>query len=747
MRHMLAGLPMLVAAVTIVVAPPAAAQDPVQRQELQVFRDSLDLMRDVASLRGMEASFIERARAHRDDPMLHLRLGLIALRLHATDSVPHADDAISEFEWASTLQPEWPWPWFGLGLAESLLKDRSRQFAGGLWFMLGLDRESRAGAAFARSIAADPAFVEGLLAFARTALQQRIDAPLDPALDALRAATASMAGWHPDLLLERGRLERLAGHPDSAVRVFSRSLLLGRRPNLAWLELARTLPIADSAAATEGGAPAAHEVAYYTAAASNDADIVAMLRRDIEPIAVDSQLRAFDRLRDTARVAWLRTFWGVRDAMDLRSSGDRLGEHFRRWAIARRDFRLPPFRRVYAFGSELYRSGDAELDDRGIIWLRHGKPAVRIEWPTSRSTEQQLAKQHFGNESWRYDRPDGALVLHFVATDDPQDYRVVESPLLLDVPGDVIATRASEIPGMARLLRVNEASPSWTWVSEDVRLRGRRSVAVATRTDSWERQYETTLQGRAQWLPAGTREGRPLVHLVYAVDAAALRALPGADTLRSVPITVRAVALDRHGALLGVLDTVQSVPMPSPSTRLVAMRAEFLAQPGVVRVRLGVEVDRRTGATYPVDSLVVPAVNGDSLALSALLVGVSDRSLPWAATAADTVWLDANGVYAPSDTVVIYGEAYGLRTDVPATLRITITRQRTGVARLLGSSATAIALTERLNPAAPTAGLRRSIALSRLEPGSYVLELRIEQGAHSQVRRRGLTVRPSLGPG
>ncbi len=723
---------------------PVAGQERAQRMHLEHFRDTLAFSHDLAWLRALEVREIAVARSRRDDAMVHLRLGLIAMRLHAVDSISHADDAISEFEWAASLEPEWPWPWLGLGLAESLVRDRSRSFAGGLWFMLGLDRETRAGAAFARAISVDPSFVDGLAAYARTALAQRIDAPVGPALDALRAAMATPVGWHPDLLLERGRLERRAQAPDSAVRMFSLALLLGRHNDLAMIELARTLPLV-ATSVDQTAMRSRYETAYYAAAASRHPEVVAMYRRDIEPIAADSQLLRFDALRGSDRVSWLRTFWSERDAIDLRDSGDRLGEHFRRWAVAQREFRLPPFRRHYAYGAERYRSGDRELDDRGIIWLRHGEPAVRIEWPRGRSTAPSAGQRHYGNESWRYDRPDGALVLHFVAKDDPQDYRVVETPALLDVPGDVVALRAHELPGVARLLRVNEESASWNWVSEDVRLRGRRSVAVATLTDSWERQYPVTLEGRAQWLAVGVRDERPLLHLVYAVDAAALRAVPGADTLRQVPVAVRAVAFDRNGATLGTLDTVQSVPMPSPDTRLVAMRAEFLAAPGTVRVRLGVELTPRVGAVYPVDSLVVPAIHGDSIALSALLVGVHARSLPWAATPADTAWLDAGGRYTPSDTLVIYTEAYGLRAGSVASVRLSVTRRRTGMARVLGGAETAIALTERVTPEERTIAIRRTIGLGELQPGSYILEMRVEQGGRSIVRRRGLTIVSGVG--
>ena len=50
-------------------------------------------------------------------------------------------------------------------------------------------------------------------------------------------------------------------------------------------------------------------------------------------------------------------------SLDLRPPGARLGEHYRRWQVALKQFRLPPFRRRYRFGVEIFRSTDQELDD------------------------------------------------------------------------------------------------------------------------------------------------------------------------------------------------------------------------------------------------------------------------------------------------------------------------------------------------------------------------------------------------
>ncbi|MGH7584231.1 MAG: hypothetical protein ACREL5_13505, partial [Gemmatimonadales bacterium] len=180
------------ALIAVLIAAPAAAQSPPERAALQLFRDSLLLSSDTVPLHALEARTISAAKQHRDDTVLHLRLGFIALRINELGgSKARVDDAASEFAWATELQPGWPYPWFGLGLAEARGSDHVHGFAGGLWTMLGIDRDTRAGEAFARSLRADPGFVDGLIAFAEVAESERIGAPVMAAVRALRVAQAS----------------------------------------------------------------------------------------------------------------------------------------------------------------------------------------------------------------------------------------------------------------------------------------------------------------------------------------------------------------------------------------------------------------------------------------------------------------------------------------------------------------------------------------------------------------------------
>lgn len=710
-----------------------SAQAPAERRALERLRDSIAVSVDTAGLLALEAEGIARARRERDDPMHHLRLGLLALRLAELRPGAHLEDAIGEFEWAVELRPDWPWPWYGLGLAEARARNRAGDFAGGLWTMLGLDRDRRAGRAFARAVAADPTFVSGLVEFARIALEQRLDAPILPALEALREATASPVGWHPELLLARGRLERLVGEPDSARLAFQRSLLLGARAPLVQLELARTLALLREAP------PAAVARAYFAGASTRDREVVAMYRRDLEPIARDDELAAFDARDGDARAEWLRAYWARLGARDLRDPAERLAEHFRRWDVARRDFRLPPFRRRYRWGLEIYQSGDSELDDRGVIWLRHGPPALRVEWP--RAEYLRLPeRRNFGNESWRYDRPEGPMVLHFVAHDDPQDYRAVDTPIQLDVPLWLLEARAHELPGLERMIRAGPATAGW--VTEEVRLQGRASITIATETTAWERSYAGVLTGRAQWLAAGERDGQPLAHLIYAVDADSLRQWSTRRGEPSVPLRVRASFLARDGSVVATLDTVHRMPVPSADARLVAARVEVPVRPGLLKVRYGVEAGPDLGAIYPVDSIVAPRIAGRRLEASALLIGRERVSLPWEATPSDTAWLDAGGIYSANDTLAVYAEAYGLAAGVPVEVSLSLTRERTGLSRLLGGRQQVIALSERITSPGGPLRLRRQLGLGEVAPGQYVLELVVSGGGQRVVRRRGLTIAP-----
>src|SRR5256712_3709190 len=199
----------------------ALAQSPADRVAIESLRDSLALVTDSVALARLEATTIELAKQRRDDPLVHLRLGFIADRLgDLTKNKSHYDDAAGEFEWAGELRPEWPYPWYGLGLSELAVGENSVMAIENIRQMLGKDYLSKAAKAFARATVADPSFASAVVDLANTALTQRIRPRLDVALNAVRFAAASTAGRQPDVQLVRGRVEREAGEAGSAPGAF-----------------------------------------------------------------------------------------------------------------------------------------------------------------------------------------------------------------------------------------------------------------------------------------------------------------------------------------------------------------------------------------------------------------------------------------------------------------------------------------------------------------------------------------------
>ena len=67
---------------------------------------------------------------------------------------------------------------------------------------------------------------------------------------------------------------------------------------------------------------------------------------------------------------------------------------------------------------ERYRSFNRDYDDRGLIYIRHGEPTDRVS-----ITHPDLPH----NQTWKYARPEGDLIFHFVAREDVQDFKLVES--------------------------------------------------------------------------------------------------------------------------------------------------------------------------------------------------------------------------------------------------------------------------------------------------------------------------------
>lgn len=744
-RHSRIPVTLLALAVLAGAGRGAAAQAPAERAALEAFRDSLAATSDTMGLRRLESGLIEVAKGDRDNPLAHLRLGFVALRLGDLGGKSHYEDAASEFQWAIDLRPDWPYPWYGMGLAELGVGDSEVAVVAGIATMLKKDALTRSATAFARSAAVDPAFVKGLVELANTALRQKVNIRLGVALEALRAAAGTEAARHPEVLLARGRVERLQGDPDSAVTAFAAYVEApGAVRPLGQLELARTRLMAGDLAARE---------AFFAAAATDDSATVAGFRADLAPIVGDSVLREFDGTRGERRTAYLRRFWEDRDDLELRRRGERLAEHYRRLFYARRNFALATVNRQFDI-AERYRSGSQDFDDRGIIYLRHGEPTSRASYN---------APNVEPNESWRYARADGDLLFHFVARQDVQDFRLVES--LFDVLGYAYAVRlqTGEYPIRdnrdAELLlasrerldpvyqRLNAANLSnVARLAGMERQAGSRSITVGTVTDSYEPSFDRDLTVRTQVLAVGERDGRPLLQVAVALAGDGLR--PDTVALGLVyPVRVRFSAWDEQGRIVASLDTTRyflaSQPVPK-GEYLVGLSTVPSLGWGRLTWRLAVQQGAQAGRVLPREELLVAPPAAPRLTLSDLVLGARNARVTWRPAPADTVFFNPVGSFRRGEPLELYYELDGLPAGAETRTVLTV-RKGAGGKGFLGIFGGSEQLSLRFTEEAPGGRWRipRAIAIEKLKPGDYQLELAVTApDGSTQLRKRSFRVAP-----
>jgi GWxTD domain-containing protein len=700
------------------------AQTPDGRAELERFRDSLAATADSTGLLGVERRLIEQVKADRNNTLIHLKLGFVSLRLGDLGGQAHYDDAASEFQWAIDLQPTWPYAWYGMGLAEYGVGDSQVSFVTGLKTMLGKDALTRSAMAFAKSAEVDPSFVRGLVELSNTALRQRVNIKLGVALDALRRAAPTPAGHDPQVLLARGRVEREVGDGDSALAAFQGYLERGASRSLGQLEVARTLFLLGRFDGVQ---------AYYEGAASEDPATVAGYRADLATIASDSVLGEFDRQTGEQRVAYLKRFWGDRDREELRGDGERLREHYRRLFYARKNFQLTSLNRHYDI-SERYRSGSRDFDDRGIIYIRHGDPTTRATY---------AAPGLEPNESWRYSRPEGDLIFHFVAREDVQDFKLVES--LFDVLGftqavELRGDRAVNNPMAEQLMLSRERlSPIYqqlqaagtggqTHYQTEERRIGQNSIALGTRTDSYELQFARELKVHSDVLAVGHDSAGPQVQVTYAISG---KGLEPVTVTRGYLYSVRLrfAARDAAGKVVASIDTTRHfvAPEPVPDGEHLVGRVAVPIPAGQFEYRLAVQQGEEAGEVLPRDTVRVGA-SSTGLALSDLVLGNRSTNLTWRRTEQDTVLFNPLETFKRSDEMQLYYEVSGLHPGKPYQVRLAVRKQggSGGLFRkVFGGGGAAISLKFDAQATAAFEATHRGLQLDRLKKGNYVLELTV----------------------
>ena len=726
-----------VALIVVLVPSRLSAQAPEERAELERFRDSLAASPDSAGLLVLERRLIDLAKADRSNTLTHLKLGFLSLRIGDLGGQAHYDDAASEFQWAIDLQPTWPYAWYGMGLAEYGVGDSQISFVTGLKTMLGKDALTRSAMAFAKSAEVDSTFVRGLVELSNTALRQRVNIKLGVALDALRRAKSQ----DPQVLLARGRVEREVGDGDSALAAFRGYLDRGASRSLGHLEIARTLFLLGR---FDGVQP------FYEGAASDDPATVAGYRGDLATIASDSVMKEFDNASGPKRAAYLKQFWSERDRTELRGDGERLREHYRRMFYARKNFQLTSLNRHYDI-VERYRSGSRDFDDRGVIYIRHGEPSSRATY---------AAPGLEPNESWRYSRPEGDLLFHFVAREDVQDFKLVES--LFDVLGfsqqvvlrgdnaadnpvaeQLIFSREQLSPIYQRLKSAGRIG-SGQFQAEERRM-GQSSIAVGTRTDSYELAFAEDLKARTEVLAVGRDSSGTLVQIAYAISGKGLE--PVTVTRGFLySVRVRFTAMDHTGRVVASLDTTRHFVAPErvPDDEHLVGRVAVPVPTGRYEYRLAIQQGEEAGLVLPRDTVRVGGPSSVTLGLSDLVLGSRSANLAWRRSEQDTVLFNPLQTFKRAEEMQLYYEVQGLQPGSSYEVRLAVRKQggSGGLFRkIFGGGGAAISLKFDSRATAMVESAHRGLKLEKLKPGMYVLQMAVtDAGGHRDERVRPFQV-------
>jgi tetratricopeptide (TPR) repeat protein len=749
-----------------------AAQQPSDRALLDQFRDSLAHTSDGEALASLEEGLIEVAKRDRDNPLIHLKLGFVALRLGEVLGISHSrkgtkfDHAASEFEWAAELEPDWPYPWYGLGLAELGMSYLPPTGAETLRQHLGKDHQSNAANAFARAVEADPSYVPALTLLTEVALAQKIKPKHELALGAARRAATSGAQHRPEVHLARARLEREVGSSDSSLVALQAYVATGGDPAIARFESAQAL--------YDLGHDADGKDAYFDGAGSIvTTDARRLYRSDMEWIADSAELRSYDLEEVGALRAWLTHFWTRRDVAAGRRPGERLAEHRRRQNHALRNYRRigsleflpalydPPISTILRGGELIVGQGgdtpaagiqqpgevpgqgivdltlrqganpvtvgacgSERVDARGVIYVRHGEPDD-IAFAGGQNVRP--------NVSWKYERPgEEPLLFHFMQPFGASDYCLYVLPDL--IPG-VLASRA----GLSSMFQTLGSRASIDRAAS----RGWRDMAEGLTTDSYRQRFSRDLEPvtRAYALSDPTSQGSRLL-LAYALPGHRLESVSERES-GAYRVNIRALVSTERDSLVTFADSLRMFRYRRELERgQFLIGAEQFALPvGRYHVRLIVAQEAEAaGGSADLAMVDLPDFRRPRLSMSDLVLGREGLGI-LIFNGRDSIPVDPLNTYPAGGRVDLYYEVAGIAGGTPYTTEIQLVAIEDGDDEAaVEGRAPDITLSFSEAAEAPFTRVRRRVDLGALQPGQYRLRVRVTDSASGTSRRQDTTI-------
>ncbi|HEU4801112.1 MAG TPA: hypothetical protein VFS94_10800 [Gemmatimonadales bacterium] len=526
---------------------------------------------------------------------------------------------------------------------------------------------------------------------------------------------------------QRGHLAAWLWEPAVADSAFRAYIAAGGDPVRGNFEIARI----QLALGVEGA-----EQGYYAAAVRPDPAIVEALSHDLAFVADSAELDSFALLPPAERAGWLRSFWEDRDLEALQTRGTRLADHYERIGYARQNYRLLTYPRRYEL-NELWQNPDAEYDDRGLMYIRHGMPD---------DTAAALRAGACPNVSWLYRRADGNLIFHFVARENPDDWRLVETlanaggdrgastrvtqagPAKSCAPIDGLAESRAELDPMYGRLAVSNTYRNWQRELDFTT----RSREVGTTTDSDQLHFGEVLgvAWRAYGL-LGDAPGRGRILVLSSVAAEDL--VPISQQPLGYGFRMRLVA--RSGPQAIEIDTVRRLAVretPQPG-QMLTFTTEVPVATGDWWVGVVVRQPADSSGQFGRDQDVAVPAAGGALALSDIVLGTAVGGRAWDAPDGPFP-LSATGSYAQGEPLPVYYEVAGVVGGSELTTDIAFALDDDD------GEATTINFTEQATGAVQR--FRRELDTRRLDEGRYTLLVTVRAAdGSSQTRRTQVFIR------
>ena len=427
-------------------------------------------------------------------------------------------------------------------------------------------------------------------------------------------------------------------------------------------------------------------------------ELAGELWRDLSLLATPEEREAWAALGDNAVCPWLEELVEERAFRMAITADERLALHYRRLATARRSFYQDRPRFYVGMTHWHGRPEDAWLDDRGLVFVRMGRPdETQACGAVYGFDESAVIEADLLSTCWIYDRPGGYRLYYFSTrnkvtglTSPGGDYYLQENLGPRARPGDPYFhryVRNADIPrslkrhlGFGRLASADGFDAGLDRAEDRAY---RRQMELATRRFADEALVEipdappvrgvTMLWEALRFL--NPVDGTWQVWIVASVPAGQLHAVRGPDS-RVYGARARLAARIGDRVELDSAANRAVVAEELPDEAGIPLRTFVVARPGPLPITLVVSDAARPGAgAWARDTVDVPRIL-PLPTVSDIAVARSEGGT-WTRDGETFLRVSPDHVTTPSGEIHVYFEVYGVRRTAEYEVELRLTRDRT----------------------------------------------------------------------